>query len=151
MNAYLFPALESSPDVLAALISNIPEEKLDVPTHENRFTPREVIAHLAEWEVILREERMRVPSMRSGVAVNEYDEGELAEKANYAESDIPTQLAIFKAEREKTIALLKSLSKEQLQNTMVHPTRGVCTVLDLANNIVGHDMYHCRQLAEVTS
>ncbi len=149
MNAYLYPALEASPDVLANLIKKIPVEKLDTPTHEGRFSPREVIAHLADWEVILREERIRVPAGQDGAPVRAYDEGEMAEQNQYRLSDVSVQLATFRSEREKTIALLQSLSKEQLANTMVHPERGVSTVMDLANTLIGHDMYHVKQLSEV--
>jgi len=65
--------------------------------------------------------------------------------------DVAEQLEILKAERAKTIAFLQSLSTEQLGSTMVHPERGVSMVEDLANMLVGHDVYHVKQLLDVTS
>jgi len=78
MHAYLYPALSATPDIFSQIIAKVPTDKLDVPTHEGRFTPREVIAHLADWEVILREERIVAPVQSPGKSVNAYDEGELA-------------------------------------------------------------------------
>lgn len=149
MNAYLFPALQATPDIFSALYALIPAHRLDSPTHPDRFTPRQVIAHLAHWEVILREERIVVPAEQPGAQVSAYDEAELAISHHYELTEVGEQLALFKAERMKTIALLQSLSKEQLDSTMVHPERGVSTVNDLANTMVGHDVYHIHQLTDL--
>ncbi len=149
MNAYLFPALEASPDIFASLISRIPAEKLDTATHAGRFTPRQVIAHLADWEHILREERIVTPVSIPGSPVNAYDEGERAIERNYDATDVQEQIALFRAERMKTIEVLKGLSRVQLASTMIHPERGVSSVNDLANTMVGHDVYHIKQLTDL--
>lgn len=151
MHPYLIPGLEGSPKVFRCLLAHLRENALDEPTHPGRFTPREVIAHLAEWESILREERLRAPAERNGIPVEAYDEGELAVRGNYAATDVHEQLAIFERERDKTVKLVQSLTPGQMANAMLHPERGWMTVADVANMMMGHDIYHLRQLADVIS
>ena len=50
MNFYLLPAIESGPKVVARLIQLIPNYRWDIHGDPNRFTVREVVAHLADWE-----------------------------------------------------------------------------------------------------
>lgn len=119
---------------------------MDEPSSQGRFSPREVIAHLADWEPILREERIVAPLASPGLTVAAYDEGELAERNNYAAKDPHEQAALYAVERQKTVTLLKSLTEEQWRVSMKHPERGEMTVYDMANLLVGHDMYHVEQL-----
>lgn len=55
MNAYLLPSIEFGPAILRRLFTLLPEDQLDVSLEEGRFTPRQVIAHLADWEPIMRQ------------------------------------------------------------------------------------------------
>ena len=119
---------------------------MDVPTQPERFTPREVVAHLADWEPILREERIVVPIAQPGCSVKAYDEGDLAIANNYAASDPLESARTFAEERAKTIELLRSLDAGQWDAYFTHPERGRMTVYDMANLLVGHDMYHVEQL-----
>lgn len=149
LNPYLFPGLERSPQIMRDLFALIPGDLLDVPTYPERFTPREVIAHLADWESVLRDERLVEPARNPGCAVSAYDEGDRAIDRGYSGLDVATQLEIFAAERAKTIAFLKGLDPEAWLATMVHPERGEMTVSDVANSLVGHDAYHVEQLVHV--
>ena len=55
MNAYLFPGLEFGPRIVARLVEQIPAARYDERTNPSRFTLREAVAHLADWEPILRD------------------------------------------------------------------------------------------------
>lgn len=149
MHAYLFPALEKSSNLFSEIASRIDPERMDVPTHPGRFTPREVFAHLADWEPILREERMVSPIANPGCTVDAYDEGELAAAKNYRAWDVAESVSAFALERAKTIELLRSLDTSQWEAYFTHPERGNMTVYDMANLLVGHDMYHVEQLVSV--
>lgn len=134
---------------MRALYAMIPVDRLDVPTYPGRFTPREVIAHLADWEPILREERMVEPLRNPGCAVLAYDEGERAADRGYTRLDVAAQLEVFATERAKTLAFLRGLKGEAWRATMIHPERGEMTLNDVANSLVGHDTYHVEQLLHV--
>jgi hypothetical protein len=148
MQPYLLPGLEMGPKTIGNLLALMPSNLIDVPTHPGRFTPREVIAHLADWEPIFRDERIRIASTQPGATVVVYDETERAERLNYAATDWKEELEKWASEREKTIELLSSIPREAWQNVVIHPERGEMTLSNLANMLLGHDMYHVSQLVE---
>lgn len=149
MNPYLIPGLKLSPDVFRRIVDRIPDDKLDVPTHPDRFTPREVIAHMADWEPILRDERIKCALERPGESFLAYDEGDRAVEQNYGATDINEQLRKFEIERAETVALLRKIEPEAWDFVAHHPERGDLRLSDIANMIVGHDVYHLEQLSAV--
>ena len=54
----LISALNSSPKIVERLLRVFPKTRLDDRSETDRFTPREVIAHLADWEQVILD---RVP------------------------------------------------------------------------------------------
>ncbi len=149
-NAYLLEGLESGPKTLEILLNRIPEEAMDRPTHPDRFTPREVAAHLADWEPRLRG-RIQTALDHPDAEVPVWDEGELAEENRYGESDWRKELDRFRSERAETIRLLKSLKPEEFGRTFRHPERGLMKIEDQAAFFLGHDLYHASQLSSVAS
>lgn len=149
MNRYLIPGLKLSPDVFKRIIDRIPDDKLDVPTHPDRFTPREIIAHMADWEPIMRDERMKCALDRPGETFEAYDEGQRAIDQKYIELDVNEQLRKFAMERAETVAWVRKVPTEAWDNVAHHPEAGDMRLSEIVNMIVGHDMYHLEQLSAV--
>lgn len=147
MNAYLFPGLEFGPRIVERLVQQIPVGRYDETTNPARFTLREAIAHLADWEPILRG-RIEQAVADPDSAVQGLDEGIRAVEQNYGTWDVKEQLAVFTAERAKTIAYLRTLSAEDWQKAITHNEKGRQTVADQANQFLGHDLYHIDHLTE---
>jgi hypothetical protein len=147
MNAYLLPSLEFGPLVVRRLLDRLPADRLDETLRPDRFTPREVIAHLADWEPIMRD-RLRIALERPGAEIPAYDEGQMAIDHRYAELDPVAQAELFIRERAETAALLRGLPAEAWEKHAFHPERGRQSVEDLANLLLGHDLYHIEQLTE---
>ncbi len=145
MHAYLFPGLTLSPTVLRRVFALIPEARWDEPAAPDRFTPREVIAHLADWEPIFLV-RMKLGVDKPGSEVAVYDEGHRAIEQGYAHSDPRTQLDRFEASRALLVRYLDGLDSAAFQSRFLHPERGEMTVYDQANMLLGHDLYHLEQL-----
>jgi len=118
---------------------------MDVPTHPGRFTPREVIAHLCDWEPISRG-RMQTAQRTPGAVVPDLDEGQRAKDQDYASWDPIQTSEEFIRRREETIQWLQSLPEEDWTKTAVHSAKGEMTIYDYANLELGHDMYHLEQL-----
>ncbi len=146
MNVYLVPGLLNGPVVVERLIRCIDPSKRDLALIADRFTPREVIAHLADWEPILLA-RMQQGRAQPGSTVEAWDEGDMAIAHDYKNSDIDAQLVLFAAHRAQTIAFVESLTADDLPRTVIHPEKGVMTLNDQANLLVCHDMYHIDQLS----
>jgi hypothetical protein len=145
MSPYLFSGLEATPRALERIMRAIPEARWNEKLVIDRFTPREVIAHLAEWEPIMRD-RVRSAVDQPGSTVSIFDEGAMAVAGRYAESDPIEQLRLLEVERQKTVAYLRSLDSNVLQRSALHPERGEQTAEDFANTFLGHDLYHNEQL-----
>ena len=145
MNAYLPIAIEFGPAVVARLLTQLPDESLDRRIDPERFTPREVVAHLADWEPIMRE-RIGIALNSPGAQIPAFDEGQMAIDNNYAGSDPQEQVELFLEERKVTAELIRSLSGDEWDRVAHHPERGPQSVSDLANLLLGHDLYHIEQL-----
>jgi hypothetical protein len=146
MNPYLLPTIEFGPVVVRRLITLIPRDQLDVSLDEGRFTPRQVVAHLADWEPILRQ-RIATACSQPGSTIEAYDEVAMAAERGYSQSDPVEQLEIFERERQVTARFLRTLEGEVWSNAVRHPERGDQTTEDLANLLLGHDLYHIEQLS----
>ena len=147
MNFYLIPALESSADLVEHHFRGLPADAWDKPTHEGRFTPREVLAHLADWEPILLQ-RIKMAVQSPGATVSPYDEGQMAVDNHYSDWEPDASLNKFREERAKTVAYLQGLGDGDWNSTVLHPERGHLSVADIANMVACHDVYHMRQLME---
>lgn len=145
MNPYLISALELGPVVVTRILERIPEERMDVAAEEGRFTPRQVIAHLADWEPIDRE-RILSGVNNPGSTIQPFDEMEMAIRNHYSDADVAERCEMLSRERAKTVELIKGLKADDWAKTVHHPERGTLNVADLCNLVVGHDMYHIEQL-----
>lgn len=148
MHPYLLNTLEAAPKVVKSLIAFIDKDKLDQPTHRDRFTPRQVLAHLADWEPIFLE-RMIAGFKTPGAHVQGMDEGVRAEEQRYDQWKIEDCLSMFEGRRAETTSWLKSLTRDDWQKKIVHSEKGEMTLEDNANMLLGHDLYHLEQLSDV--
>ena len=146
MNHYLLPGLEAVPTICRRLLDRIDASRLDEAITPGRFTPREVIAHLADWEPIMRE-RVRMACAAPGSTIEVFDEGEMAAANRYADSDPYERLELFRRERAVTAELVRRLQPAAMTNVVLHPERGPMTADDLTNLLLAHDVYHVEQLS----
>lgn len=146
MNYYLLRALGYGPHLLAWHVRRIDESRLDDRTDPERFSPREVIAHMADWEPILRG-RMETGIKTPGATVMGMDEWERGQEVGYSKADIEASIATFIEERAKTIQLLENATPENWASKFTHSELGEISVYDYANTMACHDTYHMEQLS----
>lgn len=148
INPYLVRALEHTVGMMRDHLSQFSPSEFDLRPDPERFSLREVICHLADWEPIMLA-RMKVGVDTTGGAIQAFDEGQMAIDHDYASKDPMIVISDWEASRDKTIAFVEALSEEQMANEVVHPERGRMTVSDIANMIVCHDIYHLEQVASM--
>jgi uncharacterized damage-inducible protein DinB len=146
-NPYLFPGLELGPVAIERLVRLISPDSYDVSEGE-RFTVREVVAHLTDWETIFLD-RMRAAVERAGTEIAVYDEGERALEFAYNTLNPLAEARRLRDLRGDTIRYLQGVPEAAWLNKVLHPERGEMSLMDLAAMILGHDMYHVEQLTEV--
>ena len=144
---YLYRGLFDSAKAVQRLIQAIPADQYDRRTEPDRFTLREAIAHLADWEPVMRG-RIQACVQAPGSEVKDWDEEQMAIDNDYASQDPLKNTQTLLEERVKTIDFIKSLSEEQWAGTCIHPVRGEMSAYDWANTTLGHDAYHIEHFTQ---
>lgn len=145
---YLLIDLESGPDVLARLLRDTSDPAIwDARPDPDRFTLREMAAHLADWEGVFLT-RLTDTRDKDGAVLQGLDEGQVAIDHDYARADPAECLRRYKAGREAIVAFLRGLSPEQWQRLGNHTEIGPISLEAQAVLIAAHDGYHRQQALE---
>lgn len=146
-NPYLVRALTYGPLIVRRIVESLPTDAHDTHSDPDRFTVREAVAHLADWQQIDLD-RMKLAASGTGATLQPYDEVERAKEMNYVDLDVMEQLNLYESRRLEILAYLDSLSEGEWRNTGYHPEKGHMTVYDQANLLVAHDTYHIEHLTQ---
>lgn len=147
---YLLTSIASTPKILATLLAEISGEDAvwDKRPDPERFTLREVLAHLTDWEPIHVERINRILNEEEPV-LPDLDEGQFAIDNDYAHQDPIENLRLFAERRAKLVALLKGLPEEALDRAGIRPPAiGRITIDEMATLVLAHDVYHIAQVVE---
>ncbi len=146
MNPYVL-SIRHTPAILVRMLDQISPERYTDVLQADRFNLVEVIAHITDWEDIVLD-RLRQTVEHPGSTLVPFDEGQRAIDKNYMSKEPHHELEVFANRRRDTVSFLEELPVEKWSLSAVHPERGVLTVEDQANLILGHDVYHIEQLSE---
>jgi uncharacterized damage-inducible protein DinB len=135
------------PETVSRLVLALPEERWDVPTHLGRFSPREVVWHLASWEPVMRG-RLEAALKLESPSVENWDEEAHAVIHRYSELEMQEGLDKYRRERAFTSSLAEQISRDNEGRVYVHPILGAFTLADGLSLLTAHDMYHVAQLTE---
>lgn len=145
-NNYYFQ-IANTPATLTRLIDMVRPEKYDVALEEGSFTLREVIAHLADWEQTVLD-RITTAVEYPGSTIENFDVDARANEHHYNQKDVHHELEVFENRRRDTVAYISGLAEDDWTKTVIHPTGGTRTLLDMVQHIIGHDMYHIHQISQ---
>src|SRR5471030_125059 len=101
-NAYLLSSLRKGPIIVGWIVAHASPEIYDTKVDPDRFSFREAVAHLTDWEPILHE-RMKQIKFNPGSTVPAYDEELRAVQMNYATIDPVEAVKKWQASREESI------------------------------------------------
>ncbi len=132
---------------MRAVTSAMTEDQADAKVDPDRFTLREAIAHLNDWEPVFRERLRRIVEEDVPVLPN-LDEGQLAIDHNYAETDWREQIEAWQSRRTELTQWLETLPIDAWQRQGNRPEIGLVTLQDLVLLIPLHDLYHLKQARE---
>ena len=129
------------------IVSHASPSIYDTTTDPERFTFREAVAHLADWEPILQE-RARIIRFEPGGIIQGYDESQRAIDENYAAIDPFEAVERWVVAREQSIRFFDEQAPGSWENVGHHTERGAISLADLANMEVCHDTYHIEHLLQ---
>ncbi len=141
VQAELLPALDE-------LCRGLSPAQLRQPEREGKWSIAQVIAHLADAEMVSGY-RYRTVLAHPGAAIHGYDQDAWARELRYDQADLDLARAQLAALREANLHLLRSLDPEHLERFGLHSERGRESVGHLIHLVAGHDLIHRRQIARV--
>ena len=146
-NPYLFLGLSAGPTIVRRIVSQIPASEHDSVSDPQRFTLREAVAHVADWETI---DLARIKQIieNPGCTITPFDETERSVEQNYNSTEVKDQLDLYASRRSTLIAFLESFAPETWSLQGFHPEKGILTVYDMANLVLAHDTYHIEHFTQ---
>src|SRR5688500_6608651 len=137
-----------APDVLGALVQGLSTEQLDYRPAPGKWSIREIVAHLADDELV-GGYRIRLILSAPGTAIQAFDQDVWARTGRYGTLDISDSLALYRTLRFANLKLLQSLTAQEWDLSGVHAERGIESLRDIARYFAGHDINHFRQIESI--
>jgi hypothetical protein len=116
----------------------------DTPRAEGAWTARQILAHLADTEIVFAM-RLRQAVAEDDHVIQPFDQDAWAR--GYAAGDVETALAVFAAVRTWNVQFIAAQPEGLFAKSLSHPERGAMTFRTLVETMAGHDRNHLSQLA----
>ena len=141
----LVAALRFAGEELRALVESLPADRLERPEADG-WTARQVLAHLADFELIAAV-RVRMVLTQDRPALANYDQDGFTERFGRLEPAAEA-LERFEVNRLATTRVLESLGGADWERPGLHPVRGEETLRQTVEKVAEHDRGHLEQLRQ---
>jgi uncharacterized damage-inducible protein DinB len=139
-----------APRTLATLVEGLSPEQLSRRPAPDKWSIRELVAHLADDELV-GGYRIRMILSAPGTGIQAFDQDVWSRTGRYDRTDVRLSLEMFRVLREANLALLRALRAEEWDMFGVHAERGAESIRDIAMYYAGHDLNHFRQIEAIRS
>jgi hypothetical protein len=135
--------LAATPGLLHQAVCQMSPEQIDAPTAPGKWSAREMVAHLADCELVFSF-RLRQTLSEDVPVIQPFDQDRWAR--TYAAYDLPSALELFRAARAWNLKLIGSLGEADMAREMTHPERGTMIFRTVIETMAGHDLNHLAQV-----
>jgi hypothetical protein len=144
-------AYQSASQYFLNLAVGTPADLLDVH-HENGWSARQVIHHMADSEAQSYARLRRLVAEPEGSIIQGYDEGAWANepKLAYADGDVTNSIAVYAAVRAASLDLVKRLEESDLEKYGEHTEAGKYTIARWLETYTKHPYDHGDQMVRAT-
>lgn len=140
--------LAATPDELRRLVRDTPGADLRRPEAPGRWSVGEVLAHLADSELVWAF-RLRMVLGQERPSLSGYDQDAWAQRLGYEDVEPFTALDRFGSVRDWNRVLLEALPDEDLDRVGIHAERGEESVRHMIRLYAGHDLVHLAQIRRI--
>jgi len=140
--------LRATAKKLAATIKGLDKKKLNKRPAPDRWSITEILAHLADAELV-GSWRMRIVLSQNGAPIQAFDQDIWASTFGYRKADPKRSLGTFLMLRENNLAMLKKLPKELWENYGQHSERGQEKISHIVRMFAAHDLNHLGQVEQI--
>ena len=135
--------LAATPTAIGSRIAAIGPEKAATPPAPGKWSPTEIVCHLADCELAFAF-RLRQTLAEDNHVIQPFDQEKWA--ATYPGIDAGQALAAFTALRQWNLLLIGTAMPNAANKPVLHPERGTMTFQTIIETMAGHDLNHLAQL-----
>ena len=140
--------IEALPADLRKAVNSLTDTQLDTPYRPGGWTIRQVVHHLADshmnsfirFKWALTEDRPEIKA---------YFEDRWAELPDYSAAPVSASLALLEALHQRWVALLRSLTRKDLDRIFIHPESGPANLAETIGSYAWHGRHHLAHIQEV--
>jgi uncharacterized damage-inducible protein DinB len=140
--------LEATAERLRQIVRNTPATVLRRQPGPGRWSPAQIIAHLADAEIVLGY-RLRMILATNGVDIQAFDQDKWSANLAYESADPDESVDLFEATRVANLRLLRRVDPRLHENYGMHSERGRETVTHMIRLYAGHDLNHLGQIERI--
>jgi uncharacterized damage-inducible protein DinB len=141
-------SLSATPARLARLLAKRSPRELARKPGPDRWSVRQILAHLADAEVV-HAYRIRMMLGDSGGTIQAFDQDVWASEGRYEAVEVAVALEAFTALRRLNLAFYRRLTAEKGRRFGVHQERGRESIDHTSRMYTGHDLNHLGQIAAI--
>ena len=139
----LLKQYEQGPDLLKTAIAGVREDQLDQTPVPGKWSIRQVVCHIADFEPVYADRMKRVlvednPTMFGG------DPDVFAAGLHYEKRNLSDELDLISVVRRQMAVILRNTDIEDFQRTGVHSEAGPLTLETLLERITRHIPHHVK-------
>ena len=146
--ATLLERYRRGPEVLAVVLTGVFGEEEDFTPAPGKWSIRQIIAHLADAELV-GAHRMRQVIAENNPTLVAFDQDAWAQNLDYARRKPKQSLETFRRVRAENYELLKDLPESAFERTGNHTENGPMTLRRLLEGFANHAESHARQLQTI--
>ena len=133
---------------IANKLQMIGPERTIQPPAPGKWSPAEIVCHLADCEVAFAF-RLRQTFAEDHHVLQPFDQDKWA--APYKSISAKEALAAFTALRNWNLVLIKKALSTSASKPVTHPERGTMTFQTIVETMAGHDLNHLAQLKSIAT
>ena len=127
-------------------------EQVDQRPAPNKWSLREIIAHLADCELVfafrLRQTLSPAPDGPHAI-IQPFDQEAWAKR--YVAYNLAEALDLFQYAREWNLRFLSTVTEADRHRITTHPERGTMTFWTIVETMAGHDINHIQQIERIAA
>ncbi|MFC0213667.1 YfiT family bacillithiol transferase [Paenibacillus chartarius] len=133
------------PGILRSTVQSLTAEQLLVPYRPGGWNVRQIVHHLADNDMNAYIRFKRALTEETPTA-SSYRQAEWAELSDTNDTPIEISIQLMEALHQRFVLLLRKLSPEQFERTVISPAYGEMTLHEAAQRYAWHGRHHIGQI-----
>ena len=134
----MMQALTKGPKIVERILRVFPTDRLDEKITKDRFSAREIVAHLADYEQYALDV-IRVANQKPGHTFELFDNKVHAQEHHYADKEVFHEAEVFETRRQMTLDYALELKNSDEAKTINLGGKEIC-IHTFLMDVINHDL-----------